>query len=97
LHCTAFTAVTGEKPTSSAFKSFTLLYNAPGCSAVDEGTAAAKSVAVALYTTGLLTFSIFLGVVANEIGTRVAAVQAGNFRVVDRGHTVLLVRVVTAM
>jgi hypothetical protein len=58
---------------------------------VDEGSAAAKSVAVALYTTGLLTFSIFLGVVANEIGTRVAAVQAGNFRVVDRGHTVLLV------
>ncbi|CAN0043401.1 unnamed protein product, partial [Choristocarpus tenellus] len=71
-------------------QAFSLLNNAPGTSAVDETTPLATVVTNCLYMTGLFTFSVFLGVIASEISSKVDEVEKGNFRVVDSGHTLIL-------
>ncbi|CAM9135459.1 unnamed protein product [Discosporangium mesarthrocarpum] len=86
----AYKSVTGSRLESSAFKAFALLNNTPGSSAIDEDTPQAMFVTNVLYMTGLLTFSVFLGVIASEISTRVDEIHKGNFHVVDSGHTLML-------
>ncbi|CAM9450710.1 unnamed protein product [Chrysoparadoxa australica] len=85
-----YRGATGSTKQMALLKAYSLLNNAPGTSSVDEESTTAMVVANVLYLAGLLTFSVFLGLIANEISNIVSEVQAGNFQVADSGHTVIL-------
>ncbi len=72
------------------FKSYALLNNAPGTSAVDEESFTGSLLANMIYVTGILTFAVVLGVVSSSITVALETALEGNHPVVERGHVVVL-------
>ncbi|KAF6253223.1 hypothetical protein COO60DRAFT_1548067 [Scenedesmus sp. NREL 46B-D3] len=71
-------------------RTYSVLNNCPGSSVDSERSFGADVVLHLVYLAGLFTFAVVLGIVTDDISTKVDKVRCGNYPVVERNHTVLL-------
>lgn len=70
------------------FQAYTILSGTPGADATGySGRAAA--VAQMCFLLGLVSFSLFLGIVTDAVSSQLRQLKTGNFRVCEHGHTVI--------
>ena len=79
-----------EKWESVIFKSLGLLADLPGADVISQATRRAKLAAFSVYSAGLVTFALLLGVVTSDVSDAIADIKAGNIRVVEKDHVVVL-------
>ncbi|GBF96827.1 hypothetical protein Rsub_09683 [Raphidocelis subcapitata] len=70
-------------------KAYHAMGNVPGTIAKEQSKAA-MFIVNAVYLAGIMSFAVVLGILSADIAAAVREVRAGNFPVVERGHTVLL-------
>jgi len=81
----------GERTLGQAlFTSYALLSGAPGSSAVDEEKPASRLVVNIIALTGLFSFALILGIITSTMESALDAALAGNHKVVEREHIMLL-------
>jgi len=85
-----YKGTTGLSWPESIEQSFYLLNDVPGADSTDESTLASKIVANTIVFIGMFTFAVLIGIIGDEIQSRVEEVRMGNSRVIERDHTVIL-------
>ena len=74
----------------SIAKTFYWLNNVPGADSTGEETFKSAIVAQLIVFCGMFTFAILIGVVSDEIASKVDEVKTGNSKVYEQNHTVIL-------
>ena len=70
--------------------SFYLLNNVPGADATSDATFKRAVVTQAIVFVGMFVFAIIIGIISDEIASKVDEVKTGNSKVVERDHTVVV-------
>ena len=84
-----YARATGEPLPGALFTAYSVLVNTPFIPDNEHGVVG-LFVANVLFLLGLFSFAVFIGTVSDAISAKVEEVQAGNYSIVERGHTVLL-------
>jgi len=75
---------------NAMYFAYALMNDIPGTDLHQEDSFAGLLVSNLIYSFGMVTFAVFLGVVCDEIQDMVHEVKTGNQRVVESDHTVVL-------
>lgn len=82
--------VSEEEWGDSIAKTFYWLNDVPGADSTGEETVKSAIVAQLIVFCGMFTFAILIGVVSDEIASKVDEVKNGNSKVYEQNHTVIL-------
>ena len=85
-----YRSVSGEEWGESIAKTFYWLNDVPGADSTAEENWKSVIVAQLIVFCGMFTFAILIGVVSDEIASKVDEVKTGNSKVYERNHTVIL-------
>ena len=66
------------------------LFDIPGADATTDESWRAGLVTQAIVFVGMFVFAVIIGIISDEIATKVEEVKTGNTRVIERDHTVVL-------
>ncbi|KAI3438204.1 hypothetical protein D9Q98_000641 [Chlorella vulgaris] len=85
-----YAAITGAPVSLGVFKVYTVVLRAPGARVTEETSLAAALLINAAFITGMFTFAVLIGLVSEEIKSRLSAVRRGNIPLAMTDHTLVL-------
>ena len=88
-------ALDGEKSDDETFReklksAYFNLFDIPGADATTDDDWRAGLVTQAIVFVGMFVFAVIIGIISDEIATKVEEVKTGNNRVIEKDHTVVL-------
>eukprot|EP00878_Enallax_costatus_P031821 GHUV01034872.1.p1 GENE.GHUV01034872.1~~GHUV01034872.1.p1 ORF type:complete len:787 (+),score=252.04 GHUV01034872.1:587-2947(+) len=90
LGASLYRLVSGDSWSCALFKSYGVLFRAPGFAVSNEPTLAASVVMNTLFIFGLFVFAVLIGMISDEIKQQIHAMRVGDVELRLRGHTLVL-------
>lgn len=81
-----YAAITGAPVSLGVFKVYTVVLRAPGARVTEETSLPAAMLINAAFLTGVFTFAVVIGIVSEEIKSKLSAVRRGNIPLATTDH-----------